>query len=264
MADSTRERTRRQAAREGRRSQPAEPVDEQESTAGDESGSNQSEALAAAKRAAATAAAAAFAGALAGAGKALLERHRAGAPDTDGARSGEDDSDEAVQDVAEPSIGESGAETDERDEDEGADTDGDPAARADEGDSDEMLDDSDGDSDDDSSPADAETQPEAEATDDSDQDSRPQSGAPSSNVAKIVEQARNHARDLLGEEPESVTGVERSNGSWSVTVEVVELHRVPDTTDVLAAYEIVLDDDGNLVRFDRTRRYLRSQVEDVS
>jgi gas vesicle protein GvpO len=252
MASTSKETTSRQGT--------AEPVEEQGDSV-EQNGSNQSEALAAAKRAAATAAAAALAGALVGAGKAFLDRRASSdGPDTDEAAVDED-SDEPVETEASsaPSAADdqSGpadesddppAETtgqgegyeEEEEEDEEEDAHADPAARREETDSDDTED------------------------DDSTERDQPQSGASGSNVAKIVERARSHAHDLLGEEPESVTGIDRSNGSWTVTLEVVELHRVPDTTDVMGAYEIVLDDDGNLVRFDRTARYVRSQVEDVS
>jgi hypothetical protein len=42
---------------------------------------------------------------------------------------------------------------------------------------------------------------------------------------------------------------------------VVELRRIPDSTDVLASYELVLDDAGNVARMARKARYLRSQAE---
>ena len=82
-----------------------------------------------------------------------------------------------------------------------------------------------------------------------------------SDPAEIVVKAREQLRGLLGREPESVSGIERTNGHWSVTIEVIELHRIPDSTDVLASYELVLDDDGNVARMVRRRRYLRSQIE---
>ena len=45
--------------------------------------------------------------------------------------------------------------------------------------------------------------------------------------------------------------------------EVVEVSRVPPTTDVLASYEVALDDDGNLRRCTRRRRYYRSSAEEL-
>jgi hypothetical protein len=77
----------------------------------------------------------------------------------------------------------------------------------------------------------------------------------------VVEEARRQLQEVLSVEPESVSGVRRSEDGWAVTAEVVEVHRVPDSTDVLASYEVTLDDARNLVGVDQTRRYLRSQVE---
>ena len=45
-----------------------------------------------------------------------------------------------------------------------------------------------------------------------------------------------------------------------VTVELVELSRVPNSTDVLGCYVVTLDDDGELVGYERVRRYQRSQT----
>jgi hypothetical protein len=66
--------------------------------------------------------------------------------------------------------------------------------------------------------------------------------------------------DLTGKDPESVTGVKRSrDGGWIVTVEVVEDHRIPSSTDVLSTYETELDGDGELLAYRRTRRYARGR-----
>jgi hypothetical protein len=45
-----------------------------------------------------------------------------------------------------------------------------------------------------------------------------------------------------------------------VTLEVVELRRIPESTDVLASYEVELDGDGNFLSFERGGRYSRSQA----
>ena len=46
-----------------------------------------------------------------------------------------------------------------------------------------------------------------------------------------------------------------------MTVVALELARTPDTMDVLGAYEVVLDDDGDLLGFKRVKRFNRSAVE---
>jgi len=82
-----------------------------------------------------------------------------------------------------------------------------------------------------------------------------------SQPGKIVPKARRELEQLLGREAESVSGFERDNGHWKVNLEVVELRRIPDSSDVLGSYELVLDDKGNVARMTRTRRYQRSEVE---
>jgi hypothetical protein len=68
---------------------------------------------------------------------------------------------------------------------------------------------------------------------------------------------------LTGRRVESVLGMERNNKGWHVTLEVLELSRVPQTTDVLGSYEVTLDDKGELVGYHRTGRYSRNHVEET-
>ena len=85
---------------------------------------------------------------------------------------------------------------------------------------------------------------------------------PRGETEAIVSTARDQLEQLLEREVESVSGFERSDGRWCVTLEVVEVRRIPESTDVLGSYEVVLDEDRNLVSFGQTRRYRRSQVEE--
>ena len=65
---------------------------------------------------------------------------------------------------------------------------------------------------------------------------------------------------LTGRRPETVLGLHREDDGWKVTVELVELSRVPNSTDVLGCYVVTLDDDGDLVGYERVRRYQRGQT----
>ena len=73
----------------------------------------------------------------------------------------------------------------------------------------------------------------------------------------VASTAREVVRDLTGKEPESVTGMDRQEDGWVVEVEVLELQRIPTTTDVLATYQVELDGDGELKGYRRVERYLR-------
>ena len=74
---------------------------------------------------------------------------------------------------------------------------------------------------------------------------------------KIAARAAEQLLELTGREAEGVTGLERTDDGWMVEVEVVEVRRIPDTTDVLALYELTVDSDGDLEGYRRLRRYGR-------
>ena len=69
-------------------------------------------------------------------------------------------------------------------------------------------------------------------------------------------------QELTGYEPEAVTGLEWDGEFWQVTVDALELTRVPNTTDVMASYVVQLDDSGGLLGYKRERRYLRGADDD--
>jgi hypothetical protein len=79
---------------------------------------------------------------------------------------------------------------------------------------------------------------------------------------QIVRRAIEQVAELTGREIEGVNGLEKSDDGWVVTLEVVELRRVPDSTDVLGSYAVAVDSRGRLEGYRRTRRYYRSQVEE--
>lgn len=91
----------------------------------------------------------------------------------------------------------------------------------------------------------------------------PPRGAGSDEFGRIATQARELLRSVRGVEAESVSGIGRTSANgWKVTLEVVELRRIPESTDVLASYEVELDGNGQFLGFSRGRRYSRSQAED--
>jgi Gas vesicle synthesis protein GvpO len=80
--------------------------------------------------------------------------------------------------------------------------------------------------------------------------------------AAMARQACADLAELIGHRPEGVVSLERTDEGWLIGVEVLEIHRVPDTSDVLAEYEVESDEDGNLVGYRRLRRYTRGQLQD--
>jgi len=73
---------------------------------------------------------------------------------------------------------------------------------------------------------------------------------------------RSQFPELTGRELENVTGVSKGDDStWTVGVEVVEMRMVPDSTDVLAHYEVQVDEDGDIMGYRRKGRYLRGRAD---
>jgi hypothetical protein len=83
---------------------------------------------------------------------------------------------------------------------------------------------------------------------------------------EVVGRAREQLEELFGKPVEAVSGFgrpENDGGGWTVTLELLELERIPDTTSLLGTYEATLDGDGNLLGAHRTRRYPRNQSDPI-
>lgn len=79
-----------------------------------------------------------------------------------------------------------------------------------------------------------------------------------------VEAARRAVRRveaLTGLEPEGVVSLEPNDRGWKVGVEVVEMERIPNSTDVMAVYQVELDQSGELVGYERADRHIRGRVD---
>jgi hypothetical protein len=76
-------------------------------------------------------------------------------------------------------------------------------------------------------------------------------------ASQVAARAAQQLLELTGKGVEGVTGLVRTDDGWKVHVEVVEVRRIPDTTDILALYEVQVDEDGDLMGYRRLRRYAR-------
>jgi hypothetical protein len=101
------------------------------------------------------------------------------------------------------------------------------------------------------------------STDDSDDDhSQSKDATPSLSAKEMTTAAIDVLRELTGREPEAATGLMWDGEAWLVTIDVLELARIPNTTDLLATYVVELDGEGNLSGYKRTRRFQRGAAEE--
>lgn len=81
-------------------------------------------------------------------------------------------------------------------------------------------------------------------------------------ASELSKAALSTVEELTGREAEAVTGLEWDGELWQITVDVLELARVPNTTDVIASYAVQLDEKGTLRGYKRVSRFQRGQVSE--
>jgi Gas vesicle synthesis protein GvpO len=82
---------------------------------------------------------------------------------------------------------------------------------------------------------------------------------PRSSAVEVAQRARRELAEITALEPERVISLEpRDDGTWTMTVEMLELHRIPETDDMLGTYEMVIAASGEVLCYRRIRRYPRS------
>lgn len=73
--------------------------------------------------------------------------------------------------------------------------------------------------------------------------------------------AAGYVQEMTGRRPEGLTSLNHTEDGWRIGVEALESKRIPDSTDILAVYQVDLDQDGELLSYRRERRYHRGRVE---
>lgn len=65
---------------------------------------------------------------------------------------------------------------------------------------------------------------------------------------------------LTRRQVEGISGLGRDENGWRVEVEVVEVDRVPSSTDVMGTYAVYVDAQGELLSYERVERFVRGQA----
>jgi len=73
----------------------------------------------------------------------------------------------------------------------------------------------------------------------------------------VMQQAKDQLQEITGLTPVTVSGAFKDGDGWHVRLDMLELSRIPTATDVLGDYEVLLSEDGSLIRFERKRTRIR-------
>ncbi|WP_437062303.1 gas vesicle protein [Streptomyces sp. enrichment culture] len=86
----------------------------------------------------------------------------------------------------------------------------------------------------------------------------PERGHAPRGAGDAAERAAESLSALIRHRLEGVSAVRRTDDDgWIVNIDVLELARIPDTTSLLAVYEVELDSTGELTQYRRITRYRR-------
>jgi hypothetical protein len=79
-------------------------------------------------------------------------------------------------------------------------------------------------------------------------------------IPEIAQITREQIPALTGFNIDTISHLGHDDNGWHATVELVELKRIPNSSDVLATYDVRFDESGNITGYERTKRYQRSQL----
>jgi len=82
------------------------------------------------------------------------------------------------------------------------------------------------------------------------------------NADEIIKKAQEDFARLAKIPVDGVTGLSKSEEGWVVLLEGLERRAIPDTMDVLGLYEVRLDNEGNLLGFERKKLRKRGETEE--
>lgn len=81
------------------------------------------------------------------------------------------------------------------------------------------------------------------------------------NATEVVKKTQDEFAVLSKLPVSACVGLSRTEEGWIVSLEAIERKAIPDTMDVLGVYEVIVDNNCNLLRFERKRLRKRGQIE---
>jgi len=79
-------------------------------------------------------------------------------------------------------------------------------------------------------------------------------------ASEVAEMAQKELAELTKLEISGVKGVSKDEQGWHVKVEMIEKKSIPDGMDLLGLYEVTLDDEGNVLKFERGKLRKRADT----
>ncbi len=78
-------------------------------------------------------------------------------------------------------------------------------------------------------------------------------------ITSLAERAKQQLAKVTGFSPVAAVGGFKDEEGWHISVDMLEMARLPEATDIIGTYEVLLDQGGNMVKFEKKRARLRGE-----
>lgn len=78
---------------------------------------------------------------------------------------------------------------------------------------------------------------------------------------ELIEKAKKQLADLTGFKEPAGVGFKKEKAGWVVICEIVEKKSIPDGMDVVGTYEVLLDEKGDVVGYEKTAMRKKMDTE---
>lgn len=78
-------------------------------------------------------------------------------------------------------------------------------------------------------------------------------------LVNLAERAKEQLAEVTGFSPVAAVGGFKGEEGWHITVDAVEMVRIPNSTDIIGTYVVLLDQQGNMMKFEKKRARLRGE-----
>ena len=68
---------------------------------------------------------------------------------------------------------------------------------------------------------------------------------------EVINAAKDQLQSILTLDVANVIAASKTNDGWDVKIDLVERKAIPDTQDLLGTYDVILDEEGNIVSYER-------------
>jgi hypothetical protein len=80
---------------------------------------------------------------------------------------------------------------------------------------------------------------------------------------EAIASAKEQLHSILNLDIANVIAVSKLDDGWNVKIDLIERRAIPDTMDIMGTYEVILDNFGSIVKYERKNQHKRMDLEEI-